>query len=81
MQRVTVTKLKIGDCEDPEIYLAEPAHKFLNQSQQGAWLKSQGLTCGYSIGHEQHYLGYVVTLYTEMTDEQWTGNRPKLQLQ
>ena len=79
MLRVTVTKLKIGDCEDPEIYLAEPAHKFLNQSQQGAWLKSQGLTCGYSIGHEQHYLGYVVTLYTEMTDEQWMEYRLRWQ--
>ena len=79
MQRVTVTKLKIGDCEDPEIYLAEPAHRFLNKSEQGAWLKSQGLTCGYSIGHEQHYLGYVVTLYTEMTDEQWTEYRLRWQ--
>jgi len=70
MQRVTVTKLKIGDCEDPDIYLAEPAHQFLNKSEQGAWLKSQGLTCGYSIGHERGYYGYVVTLYTEMTEEQ-----------
>ena len=75
MQRVTVTKLKIGDCEDPELYLAEPAHKFLNKSEQGLWLKSHGLTCSYSIGHEQHYYGYVVTLYTEMTDEQWTEYR------
>ena len=79
MQRVTVTKLKIGDCEDPEIYLAEPAHRFLNKSEQGLWLKSHGLTCGYSIGHEQHYLGYVVTLYTEMTDEQWTEYRLRWQ--
>ena len=70
MQRVTVTKLKIGDCEDPEIYLAEPAHKFLNKSEPGAWLQAQGLTCGYTIGHERGYYVYVVTLYTEMTEEQ-----------
>jgi hypothetical protein len=71
MKRVTVTKLRIGDCEDPEIYLAEPAHQFLNKSEQGAWLRSQGLTCGYTIGHETHYYGYVVTLWTDMTAEQW----------
>ena len=79
MQRVTVTKLRIGDCEDPEIYLAEPANKFLNHSEPGAWLKSQGLTCGYTIGHEQQYYGYVVTLYTEMTEEQWTEYRLRWQ--
>jgi hypothetical protein len=79
MQRVTVTKLRIGDCEDPELYLAETANKFLNHSEPGAWLKSQGLTCGYSIGHEKHYYGYVVTLFTEMTEEQWTEYRLRWQ--
>ena len=70
MQRVTVTKLKIGDCEDPEIYLAEPAHRFLNKSEPGAWLQAQGLTCGYTICPSRGDYGYVVTLYTEMTEEQ-----------
>jgi hypothetical protein len=70
MRRVMVTQLRIGDCEDPEIYLAEPAHKFLNESEQGAWLRDQGLTCTYAIGHEPHYYGYVVTLHTDMTDAQ-----------
>jgi hypothetical protein len=79
MQRVTVTKLKIGDCDDPEIYMAEPAYEFVNKSEQGLWLKSHGLTCGYSIGTERHYYGYVVTIYTEMTDEQWTEYRLRWQ--
>jgi len=54
-------------------------HEFLNHSEPGAWLKSQGLTCGYTIGHDQQWLGYTVTLFTEMTDEQWTEYRLRWQ--
>ena len=70
MLRVTVTKLRLGDCEDPEIYMAVPALKWLNDTEQGQWLKQQDLNCLYTIGHEPEYLGHVVTLHADMTDEQ-----------
>jgi len=72
MMRVMVTQLRLGDCEDPEIYLAEPAHKFLSETEQGLWLTAQQLTCTYSIGYDSSYLGYLVTLYADMTDAQRT---------
>lgn len=70
MQRVTVTKLYLGNTDDPQLALAEPAYLFLQRTEQGVWLGAQGLTCGYDIGFERGHVGYVVTLYTEMADVQ-----------
>ena len=72
MARVRVHEFNMGDVEDPEIYLAEPAHRFLSGTDAGAWLKAQGLQCYYNISPDGRNYGYLVTLHADMDDSQRT---------
>ena len=72
MARVKVTDFKMGDVEDPEIYLAEPASRWLRETDQGRWLKTQKLECYYHIAPDHAHYGYIITLMADMDDAQRT---------
>lgn len=70
MITVVVTRLHIGDCEDPDIYIAPVAYQFLHETERGQWLSEQGLTCGYQIVNSPNSWGYEGVLYADMTEQQ-----------
>jgi hypothetical protein len=58
----------MGDVEDPEIYAAEPILKW-QSTEQGQWVMSHCADPAYQIGPDPHYMGYKITLYGDLNDQ------------
>ena len=68
MRRIIFHSFKMGDVEDPEIYAAQPIWDW-QQTEQGQWVMTHCADPTYSIGSDPHYMGYRITLYGELQDQ------------
>ena len=68
MRKITFHTFRMGDVEDPEIYAAQPIYEW-QQTEQGKWVMEHCADPVYNIGPDPSYLGYKITLWGELKDE------------
>ena len=68
MRQVIFHSFRMGDVEDPEIYAAQPIYEW-QQTEHGQWVMSNCADPAYRIGSDPNYMGYRITLYGELTDQ------------
>jgi hypothetical protein len=68
MRQVVFHSFRMGDVEDPEIYAAQPIYEW-QQTEHGQWVMSNCSDPVYRIGSDPDYMGYKITLYGELTDQ------------
>jgi hypothetical protein len=68
MIKLPVKILKIGDVEDPDIYLGAAWYDF-EKTEQGQWLKNHARELVYQQSLESWYMGYIYTVYGVLDDE------------
>jgi len=68
MRQVVFHSFRMGDVEDPEIYAAQPIYEW-QQTEHGKWVMSNCADPTYRIGPDPNYMGYKITLYGELTDQ------------
>ena len=67
--KIQVHSFRMGDIEDPEIFVAEPIYKW-QQTEQGRWVMGVAKEPPtYQIDTDLEYMGYRVTI-TANIDEQ-----------
>ena len=59
--------LKIGDVEDPDIYLGAVAHVWM-QTEHGAWCKEHSLELTYQQSIDHNSFSYVYAIYASFKD-------------
>jgi hypothetical protein len=68
MQKITFHSFGMGDVEDPELYAAEPLHKFM-QTEQGQWIKANCPDPRYIVRPDANTFGNRVLVYGEVEDK------------
>lgn len=61
----------LGDCEDPELYAAQPLWEW-QQTEHGAWCVANLDDPTFHIGPDYQGFGYRVTVDAGFTEDQWT---------
>lgn len=81
---MTFHTFSMGDVEDPEIYAAQPIYEW-QQTEHGQWVMKHCAEPRYSIGSDLSYMGYRITLYGELEDQdavfhelKWRSNAGRL---
>lgn len=59
----------MGDCEDPELYAAEPMYQW-QQTTQGRWVMENCQDPCYRIQPDFNSLGFKIEIYGELEDKQ-----------
>lgn len=58
----------MGDCEDPELYAAQPIYEW-QQSNEGKWVMEHALeTPSYRIDIDANTYGYKVSIYGKLAE-------------
>jgi hypothetical protein len=66
---ITFASFRLGDCEDPELYAAQPIWEW-EQTEQGKWVKEHAMeTPYYRICNDPETYSYRVDIYGQL-DEQ-----------
>ena len=68
MIKVTVKVLKVGDVDDPEIYLGAVAYDWL-QTEHGAWCKEKARELVYHQNIDMTSYGYAFTIIATFNNE------------
>ena len=69
MIRLTVKIFKLGDVEDPDVYLGAAAYDWL-QTEHGAWVKANARDLTYHHSpFSQDYYGYQCSISAKFEDE------------
>ncbi len=68
MRRILFHSFSMGDVEDPEIYAAHPISEW-QQTEQGQWVMEHCADPTYNIGPDPALMGYRITLWGELKDE------------
>lgn len=64
-------KFNLSDCEDPEVYAAEPLYQW-QKTDAGKWVLDHCLSPKYKIIHNFDTYGYQVVIYGDLSDEDAT---------
>jgi hypothetical protein len=67
MQEVHLKTISLGDCEDPQLYIAFPAIEF-EKSPAGKWLFERDIDVFWRTGMDLR--GYTGMFFANMTEEQ-----------
>lgn len=70
-ERRIVHSFKMADVGDPEIYVADPIHKW-QESEQGQWIMKFGKDPQFRIILDFNYFGYTVVILAYVTPKKWT---------
>jgi len=70
-ERRIVHRFRLGDVEDPEIYMASPIYDW-QQTEQGKWVMKNGLDPTYHLNIDHLTYGYAVTITAHITPKRWT---------
>jgi hypothetical protein len=68
MTKLTLHSFNIGDVEDPELYAAEPLHKFM-QTEQGQWIKANCPDPRYIVRPDIQCWGHKIIVYGDVEDQ------------
>ncbi len=70
-ERRIVHRFRLGDCEDPEIYVAQPLYEW-QQSEHGKWVMKYGRDAQYHMSMEPVTMGYQIVITAHITPKRWT---------
>ena len=69
MQKIPVKSLRLGDVEDPDIYLGAISYDWM-QTEHGAWCRKNSSEMVYQLSMLDDYTyGYSYIIYASFTDE------------
>lgn len=68
MRQILFHSFNMGDVEDPEIYAAHPIWEW-QQTEHGQWVMQHCAEPAYRIGADPSQMGYKITLYGDLSDE------------
>jgi hypothetical protein len=71
MPTILFHSFRMGDVEDPDIYVAQPIYEW-QQTEHGQWVMSHCEDPVYNIRPDVSYMGYRVTITGEITDKDAT---------
>ena len=70
-ERHIVHKFRLGDCEDPDIYVAQPIYEW-QQTEHGQWVMKHGRDQQYHLHMDYLTFGYQVTITAHILAKRWT---------
>lgn len=70
-ERRTIHKFRMGDCEDPELYVAQPIYEW-QQTEHGKWVMKHGKDTQYHMHVDPITYGYQVVITAHITPKRWT---------
>lgn len=68
MRKVLFHQFTIGDCEDPELYAAQPLWEW-QQTEHGQWVMAHAIDPTYHVGVSADAFGYAVRITGMLTDK------------
>jgi len=66
-----VKEIRMGDCEDPYLYAAEPIYQW-EQSEEAKWLKSKCDDLVFFVDSDPVTWGFKIRIYAPLTGEALT---------
>jgi len=67
--KVRIHEFRMGDCEDPEIYAAQPLYEW-QKSEQGRWVMGVSKEIPtYHIEVDHEHMGYKVSILADIDEE------------
>lgn len=70
-ERRVVHDFVMGDCEDPDLYIATPIYEW-QQTELGKWVMEHGKDPTYHIFADPVTFGYKVRITAYVTPKRWT---------
>jgi len=70
--RHVVHEIKLGDVDDPEIYLSQAFHTWSTDTEKGQWVMKHAKEITYHIHSDIMSGGYSVRFSGLITDRHWT---------
>ena len=70
-ERRVVHRLRLSDCDDPELYAAIPIGDW-QQTDKGKWIMKNGLDPTYHIYADHVTYGYTLAITAYITPKRWT---------
>jgi hypothetical protein len=70
-ERRNVHKFRMGDCEDPDLYVAQPIYDW-QQTEHGKWVMTHGREVQYHMHMDPITFGYMVLITAHITPKRWT---------
>ena len=70
-RKVVLHEFRMGDCEDPELYLAQPVYEW-QQTEIGKWCMDNATDLQYHTNIDHLTLGYRVVITGILTGKQLT---------
>jgi len=71
MRYVMLHQFRMGDCEDPYLYAAQPLHDFM-QTEAGKWIKHNSHDPTFHVTEDVATMGFKVTIYAYLDDAAYT---------
>lgn len=69
--RKVLAKIRLGDCEDPELYFGSAWYDF-SQTEKGKWIVDNCHDLVYTQSIDQQSYGYAYNVSGKITEEKWT---------
>ena len=70
--KIRAHEFRMADCEDPEIYAAEPLYEW-QKTEKGRWVMGVSTeTPSYHIDPDPGHLGYKVTILADIPEDMLT---------
>jgi hypothetical protein len=70
-ERRNVHKFRLGDCEDPDVYVAQPIYEW-QQTEHGKWVMAHGRDPTYHLHADPITYGHLVLITAHITAKRWT---------
>lgn len=70
-ERRLVHQFRMGDCEDPDLYMAQPLHEW-QQTEQGQWVMRHGRDPFWTTQVDYASYGYRVAIWAWIEPRRWT---------
>lgn len=70
-ERKVVHRFRLGDCEDPDLYIAQPIYEW-QQTEQGKWVMKHGKEPVYHLNADPITYGHLVVITAYITPKRWT---------
>ncbi len=70
-ERRLIHKFRMSDCEDPEIYVAQPIYEW-QQTEHGKWIMEHGKDPTYHLHADPITYGYMVSITAHIKPKHWT---------
>lgn len=69
--RKVLAKIRLGDCEDPELYFGAAWYDF-SRTEKGKWIVDNCDDLVYTQSIDQAYMGYAYNVSGKISEEKWT---------